>query len=50
MQEFFEDFTCGTVAGVVGCLSSFFLDTIKVHMQVEAKYGMMRTIANIVEK
>lgn len=50
MMEFFEDFTCGTVAGIIGCLSSYSLDTIKVHMQIEGKHGMMKTIANIVEK
>lgn len=48
MKDFLEDFVCGTVSGVVGCLSSFYLDTIKVHMQVEAGLPMGRVVTNIV--
>ncbi len=28
------DFTSGIVSGVIGCLSGFFLDTVKVRMQM----------------
>lgn len=39
---------CGTVSGVIGCLSSYYFDTIKVHMQVEPQHSMTRIISNIV--
>jgi len=48
MNDFFEDFCCGSCSGVASCLSGFFLDTVKVHMQINPQIGMLSTISNIV--
>ena len=50
MEEFAQDFVCGGIGGVSGLISGFFLDTVKVHMQMNPEKGAINTIADIFKK
>jgi len=42
------DFVSGGICGVINCLSGFFLDTVKVRMQMNPERGMTQTFLYIV--
>ncbi len=48
MREYFEDFGCGILSGVTSVISSYSLDTVKVHMQANSNLSMMGTITSII--
>lgn len=50
MIDFLEDFFCGSCSGIANCTSGFFLDTIKVRMQIHPNTSMLATITDIVRK
>lgn len=37
MMDFIADFTSGIIGGVTFCLSGYFMDTVKVRMQMDPK-------------
>ena len=41
-MNFIIDFSCGIVSGVVNCVSGFFLDTVKVRMQLSPELKNIR--------
>lgn len=47
MQAFFEDFLCGSFGGVASCVSGFFLDTVKVNMQINSDLSMISAITKL---
>ncbi len=49
MSSFTEDFLCGGFGGVAGVISGFFLDTIKVNMQVDPTKGMFATCKTLIK-
>lgn len=50
MLNTFIDFTSGVVAGITNCVSGFFLDTIKVRMQISPdQRSIITTLKNIVK-
>lgn len=50
MIDFLEDFFCGSCSGVANCTSGYFLDTVKVRMQINPELGMLSTFRDIIRK
>jgi solute carrier family 25 carnitine/acylcarnitine transporter 20/29 len=48
MLNFLQDFVCGSISGVASCFSGYFLDTLKVRMQVNPGAKMLATFKAII--
>jgi hypothetical protein len=50
MLDFLTDFASGIIGGATFCLSGYFLDTVKVRMQMDPKMtSMTSTLRHIIK-